>query len=49
MSCETAFERDMYARRDRALLTPALTALCERVAGDPERKGYSGRTVGVKC
>jgi DNA polymerase IV len=49
MSRETAFERDMYACRDRALLTPALTALCERVAGDPERKGYSGRTVGVKC
>jgi DNA polymerase IV len=48
MSRETTFERDMHVRRDRALLTPALTALCERVASDLERKGYRGRTVGVK-
>lgn len=48
MSRETTFERDMHVLRDRAVLTPALTALCERVAGDLARKGYSGRTVGVK-
>ncbi|MBR8428825.1 DNA polymerase IV [Burkholderia pseudomultivorans] len=48
MSRETTFERDMHVRKDRAVLTPALTALCERVAGDLERKGYGGRTVGIK-
>ena len=48
MSRETTFERDMHARQDRAVLTPALTSLCERVAGDLARKGYRGRTVGVK-
>ncbi|HKR43635.1 MAG TPA: DNA polymerase IV [Paraburkholderia sp.] len=48
MSRETTFERDMHAIRDRAVLTPALTGLCERVAGDLQRKGYAGRTVGLK-
>ncbi|MCG5076337.1 DNA polymerase IV [Paraburkholderia tagetis] len=48
MSRETTFERDMHVLKDRAVLTPALTALCERLAGDLARKGYSGRTVGVK-
>jgi len=48
MSRETTFERDMHAVRDRAVLTPALTGLCERVAGDLQRKGYAGRTVGLK-
>ncbi len=48
MSRETTFERDMHAKRDRAFLTPALTALCERVADDLSRKGYVGRTVGLK-
>lgn len=48
MSRETTFERDMHVARDRAILTPALTGLCERVAGDLQRKGYAGRTVGLK-
>lgn len=48
MSRETTFERDMHVERDRAVLTPALTQLCERVADDLDRKGYCGRTVGVK-
>ena len=48
MSRETTFERDMHASRDRAILTPALTRLCERVAEDLHRKGYRGRTVGLK-
>lgn len=48
MSRETTFERDMHVERDRAILTPALTKLCERVAQDLDRKGYCGRTVGVK-
>lgn len=48
MSRETTFERDMHVTRDRATLTPALTRLCERVADDLQRKGYRGRTVGLK-
>ncbi len=48
MSRETTFERDMHVNRDRATLTPALTRLCERVADDLQRKGYGGRTVGLK-
>jgi DNA polymerase-4 len=48
MSRETTFERDMHVTRDRATLTPALTRLCERVAEDLQRKGYRGRTVGLK-
>ena len=48
MSRETTFERDMHVVRDRSILTPALTGLCARVAGDLQRKGYAGRTVGLK-
>ncbi|WP_322032695.1 DNA polymerase IV [Paraburkholderia sp. J76] len=48
MSRETTFERDMHVGRDRAILTPALTRLCERVTEDLQRKGYRGRTVGLK-
>ncbi|WP_268960674.1 DNA polymerase IV [Paraburkholderia hiiakae] len=48
MSRETTFERDMHVVRDRAILTPALTRLCERVTEDLQRKGYRGRTVGLK-
>ncbi|WP_322045354.1 DNA polymerase IV [Paraburkholderia sp. J67] len=48
MSRETTFERDMHVTRDRATLTPALTRLCERVTEDLQRKGYRGRTVGLK-
>ncbi|HMM87538.1 DNA polymerase IV, partial [Azohydromonas sp.] len=48
MSRETTFERDLHARRDRAELSRIFTALCERVAADLQRKGYAGRTVGVK-
>ncbi|WP_175159857.1 DNA polymerase IV [Paraburkholderia fynbosensis] len=48
MSRETTFERDMHVERDREILTPALTRLCEKVAQDLDSKGYCGRTVGVK-
>jgi len=48
MSCETTFERDLHAVRDRAQLTALLTSLCERVAADLRRHGYCGRTIGVK-
>lgn len=48
MSRETTFARDLHARHDRAELTSIFTQLCERVADDLQRKGYAGRTIGVK-
>lgn len=47
-SRETTFERDLHAKRDREVLSTAFTALCQRVAEDLKRKGYAGRTVGIK-
>ena len=48
MSRETTFERDLHAVHDRAELGRIFTALCERVAADLQRKGYCGRTIGIK-
>jgi len=48
MSRETTFERDMHPRQDRPTLSVAFTGLCTRVADDLTRKGYVGRTVGIK-
>lgn len=48
MSRETTFERDLHAVRDRAELGAIFTELCEHVAEDLKRKGYVGRTVGIK-
>lgn len=48
ISRETTFERDLHARLDRARLTDIFTALCVRVAADLTRKGYVGRTIGIK-
>ncbi|MEK8049129.1 DNA polymerase IV [Ideonella sp. DXS22W] len=48
MSRETTFERDLHAKRDRAELTTIFTRLAEQVAGDLQRKGYVGRTIGIK-
>ena len=48
MSRETTFERDLQAVRDKAELGAIFTDLCERVAEDLQRKGYVGRTVGIK-
>ena len=48
ISCETTFERDLDPRRDRAALTGILTSLCERLGQDLVRKGYLGKTIGVK-
>jgi len=48
ISRETTFERDLHPRQDRAELGAIFTALCERVAGDLQRKGYVGRKVGIK-
>jgi DNA polymerase-4 len=48
MSRETTFERDLHAVRDRAELGAILTRLTEQVAADLQRKGYAGRTIGIK-
>jgi DNA polymerase-4 len=48
ISRETTFERDLHPRRDRAALSEVFTALCTRVATDLQRKGYLGRTIGIK-
>ncbi len=48
MSRETTFERDLHAVRDRAELGAIFTQLCEQVAGDLQRKGYVGKTIGIK-
>jgi DNA polymerase IV len=48
MSRETTFERDLHAVRDRSELGAIFTDLCVKVAGDLQRKGYVGKTIGVK-
>jgi DNA polymerase-4 len=48
ISRETTFERDLHPVRDRAALSGLFTALCNRVADDLQRKGYLGRTIGIK-
>ncbi len=48
MSRETTFERDLHAVRDRAELGEVFTRLCLQVAADLQRKGYAGKTIGVK-
>lgn len=48
MSHETTFERDLHAVRDRAVLSTIFTQLCQHLAEDLQRKGYVGRTVGIK-
>ena len=48
MSRETTFERDLHAVRDRAELSHIFTRLAEQVARDLQRKGYAGRTIGIK-
>jgi DNA polymerase-4 len=48
MSRETTFERDLHAVRDRDELGRIFTRLCEQVAADLQRKGYQGKTIGIK-
>jgi DNA polymerase IV len=48
ISRETTFEHDLHPRHDRAKLSGIFTALCTRVAEDLQRKGYLGRTIGIK-
>ena len=48
MSRETTFDRDLHAVRDRAELGAVFTRLAEGVAADLQRKGYVGKTIGIK-
>jgi DNA polymerase-4 len=48
ISRETTFEDDLHPVRDKDRLTKIFTDLCVRVAGDLERKGYAGKTIGLK-
>lgn len=48
ISRETTFERDLHVRRDRSLLSSVFLTLCSQLEGDLKRKGYTGRTIGVK-
>jgi DNA polymerase IV len=48
MSRETTFDRDLHAVQNRAELSAIFTDLCTRLAGDLQRKGYLGKTIGIK-
>jgi DNA polymerase IV len=48
MSRETTFENDLHAVHDKAALSAIFTQLCESVAVDLKRKGYRGKTIGIK-
>lgn len=48
ISRETTFDRDLHAKTDREQLSEVFTGLCVRVADDLRRKGYRGRTIGIK-
>ncbi len=48
ISRETTFETDLHPVLDRERLSKIFTELCVRVAGDLERKGFVGRTIGLK-
>ena len=48
ISRETTFDRDLHAVRDKAELGAVFTLLCEKLASDLQRKGYVGKTIGIK-
>ena len=48
MSRETTFEKDLHVVHDRAALGDIFTRLCQQVAADLQRKGYVGKTIGIK-
>lgn len=48
ISRETTLEKDLHAKQDRAALSVIFTSLCERVADDLKRKGYTARTISIK-
>jgi DNA polymerase-4 len=48
LSRETTFERDLHPQQDKAELSGHFTRLCEQLAQDLARKGYVGKTIGLK-
>jgi DNA polymerase-4 len=48
ISRETTFEDDLHPVGDREALSRIFTELCASVANDLQRKGYVGRTIGLK-
>ncbi|MEO8740396.1 MAG: DNA polymerase IV [Casimicrobiaceae bacterium] len=48
ISRETTFDRDLHAVRDRDELSGIFTELCAELAGDLQRKGFVGKTIGLK-
>jgi len=48
ISRETTFETDLHAVRDKEELGKVFTRLCQQVADDLKRKGYDGKTIGIK-
>ena len=48
ISRETTFEKALHAVHDRDALSNVFTELCARVAADLQRKGYVGKTIGLK-
>lgn len=48
MSRETTFGSDLHPMSDREKLGEIFTDLCVRVSEDLKRKGYVGRTIGIK-
>ncbi len=48
MSRETTFDRDLHAVHDRAALTKIMDELVAELATDLQRKGYAGKTIGIK-
>lgn len=48
LSRETTFDQDLSVKTDKLRLGAVFTRLCEQVASDLQRKGYLGKTVGIK-
>ena len=48
ISRETTFEHDLSATRDREQLSRIFTELCAGLSDDLQRKGYVGKTIGLK-
>jgi DNA polymerase IV len=48
ISRETTFEHDLSATRDREQLSRIFTDLCRGLSNDLQRKGYVGKTIGLK-
>ncbi len=48
ISRETTFDRDLHPARDRDELSAVFSELCAGVSDDLRRKGYAGKTIGLK-